>query len=186
MGAEQTCPHTKQTVLWHHIQLPCAKHTAIVALPAAVVFPGVNVPTWQHAFAALTAVFAAVRPAATDTAAADTAQLFTATFAVIPSDTYKEGHDWIDSVTTAVVNHIRKNSAEAIVEQSIQSACLTLNCVVQFNKLHVQTYLQAHMRQRQVLKHLPKDCDPFKTDCIVTARDENKGHEIYESIRRCG
>ena len=64
----------------------------------------------------------------------DTARFIAVTISVIPSATYNGGHGCIDSVTTAVVNHIQKNTVEAIAVRTIQSGCLTLNCAVLFKE----------------------------------------------------
>ena len=116
-------------------------------------------------------------------AAGDVAKFFSVTITV-KAEPCSGDRSWIDNITGAVEKHVRRNSAEALLVQSVVGGCLTLSGAMRFGAPHNRNDLRKNLRARQVMKGLPPGVGDEDVECIVSARSEDERHAVYETLRR--
>ena len=117
-------------------------------------------------------------------AAGDGAKFFSVTITVKQAEPCGGDRSWIDKITGAVEKHVSRNSAEALLVQSVAGGCLTLNGAMRFNAPRNRNDLQTHLRARQVMTLVPPGVGDGDVTCTVSARSEDERHAVYETLRR--
>ena len=117
-------------------------------------------------------------------AAGDGAKFFSVTITVKQAEPCGGDRSWIDKITGAVEKHVSRNSAEALLVQSVAGGCLTLSGAMRYDATRNGNDLQQNLRARQVMTLVPPGVGDGDVTCTVSARSEDERHAVYETLRR--